>query len=88
MEISCSVLCKGVSLACFSWCVAFVDGLKTKTCFVWDMFFCMVVEEDAKHRFITCSVGKVIWVIISQIWASITGFIFCCLIIGFLFING
>ena len=32
-----------------------------------------VVEEDAKHRFITCPVAKAIWVIISQIWASITG---------------
>ena len=36
-------------------------------------FFYTVVEEDARHRFITCSVAKAIWVIISQIWASITG---------------
>ena len=35
-------------------------------------FFCTVVEEDARHRFITCAVTKAIWVIISQIWASIT----------------
>ena len=32
-----------------------------------------MVEEDARHRFITCPVAKAIWVIISQIWASITG---------------
>ena len=31
-----------------------------------------VVEEDARHRFITCPVAKAIWVVISQIWASIT----------------
>ena len=36
-------------------------------------FFCTVAEEDARHRFITCSVAKAIWVIMSQIWASITG---------------
>ena len=36
-------------------------------------FFCKVVEEDARHRFITCPVAKAIWVIISQIWALITG---------------
>ena len=36
-------------------------------------FFCTVVEEDARHRFITCPVAKAIWVVISQIWASITG---------------
>ena len=35
-------------------------------------FFCTVVEEDAKHRFITCLVAKAIWVVISQVWASIT----------------
>ena len=36
-------------------------------------FFCTVVDEDARHRFITCPVAKAIWVVISQIWASITG---------------
>ena len=32
-------------------------------------FFFTVVEEDAKHRFITCPVAKTILVVISQIWA-------------------
>ena len=36
-------------------------------------FFCTVVEEDDIYRFITFLVVKSIWVIISQIWASITG---------------
>ena len=35
-------------------------------------FFCKVVEEDARHKFITCSVAKAIWVVILLIWASIT----------------
>ena len=32
-----------------------------------------MVEEDARHRFITCLVAKAVCMIISQIWASITG---------------
>ena len=33
-------------------------------------FFCKsVVSEDGRHSLITCLVGKVIWVAISQIWA-------------------
>ena len=39
-------------------------------------FFCTVVEEDAKHTFITCPVSKAIWVVISYIWVSIIGNIF------------
>ena len=35
-------------------------------------FFYTVVDEDVNHRFITCSVAIAIWVVISQIWASIT----------------
>ena len=35
-------------------------------------FFCAVVEEDARHKFITCPVAKAIWIVISQIWVSIT----------------
>ena len=34
--------------------------------------FCTVVDEDVGHRFITCPVAKVVWVMISQIWVSIT----------------
>ena len=37
------------------------------------VFFYTVFEEDARHRFITCSVATAIWVIMSQNWASITG---------------
>ena len=29
-------------------------------------FFCTVVEEDARHRFITCPIAKAIWVVISN----------------------
>ena len=36
-------------------------------------FFFTVVDEDASHRFISCLVAKAIWVITSQIWASLTG---------------
>ena len=35
-------------------------------------FFCTVVDEDASRMFITCLVAKAIWMVISQIWASIT----------------
>ena len=31
------------------------------------------LKKMPRHRFITCPVAKAIWVIISQIWASITG---------------
>ena len=46
-------------------------ALKRKHISYGTCFFCTVVEEDAKHRFITCLVAIVIWEIISQIWASI-----------------
>ena len=36
------------------------------------MFFCTVVEEHVRRRFITCPVAKAVSVVISQIWASIT----------------
>ena len=36
------------------------------------VFFCIVVNEDAKHGLIACSVAKAIWVVIPQSWASIT----------------
>ena len=62
MGISSSISCKDVSLVCNSWWVAFGDGLKTKTYFEWDMFFCTLVDEDARHRFITYPVVKAIWV--------------------------
>ena len=32
-------------------------------------FFCTVVAEDARHRFVTCLVANAIWVVISQMWA-------------------
>ena len=32
-----------------------------------------MIEEDDKHRFITCPIAKAIWVLISQIWASRIG---------------
>ena len=38
-----------------------------------NVFSCTVVEEDVRHRFSTFPVAKAIWVIISQIGASIIG---------------
>ena len=31
-----------------------------------------MIEEDDKHRFITCPIAKAIWVVLSQIWAPLT----------------
>ena len=61
----------------FLWCVI-VGGLplgmtlKRRHISNGTCYFYMLVEEDARHRLITCLVAKAIWVIISQIWASIT----------------
>ena len=50
------------------------SAMALKRIHIWNgtCFFFTMVHEDAKHRFITCSVVKAIWVVISQIWTSIT----------------
>ena len=35
--------------------------------------FCPSVDEDATHRFISCHVSQGIWIVISQLWDSLTG---------------
>ena len=35
--------------------------------------FCTTIDEDSRHRFISCPVTKSIWIGISQLWGSLTG---------------
>jgi hypothetical protein len=35
--------------------------------------FCPSIDEDATHRFISCHVTQGIWIVISQLWESLTG---------------
>jgi hypothetical protein len=34
--------------------------------------FCTMIDEDSRHRFISCHVAKNIWLFISQLWGSLT----------------
>ena len=44
-----------------------------------------MIEEDGKHRFLTCPIVKDICVVVSQLWASLIGnFLWPILICGFL----
>ena len=58
--------CKGVSLACNGRWLSNDDIFR-----MGHAFFCTIVDEDAKYRFIICLIAKVIWVVISQVWALI-----------------
>ena len=58
----------------FLWCVivgglSLLKALKTKTYFEWDIYF--FVRWLVRHIFITRPVGKAIWMVISQFWASL-----------------
>jgi hypothetical protein len=53
------VPCKGVSLACYGWWVVFGYGFKTKTNFFSDAYvFCMMIDEDSQHMFMSCYITK------------------------------
>ena len=34
--------------------------------------FCTTIDEDSRHKFISCPVTKSIWIGISQLWGSLT----------------
>ena len=73
MAFSSSISCKEVPFVCNGVWVTIGNGFKTKAYFEWDMLFLyIVVEEDDRHRFITCPVAKAIWVVTPQIWALVT----------------
>ena len=71
MSITSSILCENV----LWW--AMVDGLHLELSIkclqildgTWS--FCMIIEEDAKHKFHTCLVSKTIWIVMLQLWASL-----------------
>ena len=46
--------------------------LKRRYILNWTCFLCITIEEDDIHTFFTCQGAIAIWVVISQIWASIT----------------
>ena len=61
----------------FLWYVMFIGLLlamafKTDVCRMEHVFFCTVADKDDKHWFIACLIARAIWVIILQMWASLT----------------
>ena len=46
-------------------------------------FFCIVIEEDSMLRYLTYLVAKAIWIVISQLWVSLTGFLLPPFLWGF-----
>ena len=46
--------------------------LKRRYILNWTCFLCITIEEDDIHTFFTCQGAIAIWVVISQIWASLT----------------
>ena len=57
---------------CYGGLATFGNGFITKTYFESYMFLCTVIKEDAKHGFITWPFAKAIWVVLSQLWVSLT----------------